>query len=208
MEEYIENIYVTIRDFLLTDTFFSIIKIGLIVFYSFSLIYVILIMTCYTKLFAKHNTEDYEAIIPIWNVNVLLKITNIDFYNILLLFIPIGNLILFAMINSRLAKMYKKDKKFVTGMFFFPSYYFRKLTKDLPKKKEKIKKIETQKNVNPLYDVDSMLTQSQIESLNKEKSKTDSVDNVFKTQEQNIESSPEAYKARKRKKDDTEVVDL
>jgi len=61
-----------------------------------------------------------EAIIPIYNVIVLLKIVGREWWWVILLLIPIVNLIVAIIISLDLAKSFGRGTGFAIGLFILP----------------------------------------------------------------------------------------
>jgi len=70
--------------------------------------------------FVKAGEEGWKAVIPIWNILVLLKIVGRDWWWILLLFIPILNVVIWIIVCLDLAKSFGRGTWFAVGLIFFP----------------------------------------------------------------------------------------
>ncbi|MEG1457336.1 MAG: DUF5684 domain-containing protein, partial [Bacilli bacterium] len=139
----------------------------------------------------------------------LLKITGIPLFYYLLLFIPIGNIVLFIKVNGRLSSIYRKSAYYSLGMFFLPSIFNRLLLKKGSKKNSKNKEFMKDLVDDRTFEIDSLLTEEQYKSLNNEVSHDTDIDSVFKEKSELIEKAP-TYKANrsKNKNDETEFLDL
>ncbi len=72
------------------------------------------------KLFEKAGQPGWAAIIPIFNIIVLLKIAGKPAWWILLCLIPIVNIVILIMTYIGLCKNFGKDSMFAVLAFFFP----------------------------------------------------------------------------------------
>lgn len=76
------------------------------------------------KLFEKAGKPGWAAIIPIYNVIVMLEIAKKEWWYVLLLFVPIVNLVVSIIITIAFVKAYGKDTGFaVLTIFFAPIMY-------------------------------------------------------------------------------------
>ena len=73
---------------------------------------------CNWKIFKKAGKQGWEAIVPIYNIVVLLEITNLPMWYIPLFFIPIGNIIALFLIYIELAKKFGQSAAFGVGLVF------------------------------------------------------------------------------------------
>lgn len=112
------------------DMFFSSIVIALAI--AGTIISTILIISWYI-LFEKNKEKGWKAIVPIYNIYILMKIANINPFCMLLLFIPIINLFVFARISVEIANRYDKSALFAVGLFFFPFLFYPILSLSIPK---------------------------------------------------------------------------
>ncbi|MEG1305599.1 MAG: DUF5684 domain-containing protein [Bacilli bacterium] len=194
---------------LFSTYFINVINIFLVISYSLSVLYVVFIMTSLYKVFKDKDYKLYYAFIPFYNLYILLKITGIPLFYYLLLFIPIGNIVLFIKVNGRLSSIYRKSAYYSLGMFFLPSIFNRLLLKKSSKKNSKNKEFMKDLVDDRTFEIDSLLTEEQYKSLNNEVSHDTDIDSVFKEKSELIEKAP-TYKANrsKNKNDETEFLDL
>lgn len=80
--------------------------------------FVILIIVSTWKVYTKAGKPGWAAIIPIYNVIVLLDIVKKPFWWVVLLCIPIVNLIVSLLIYIELAKVFGKEVGFGLGLLF------------------------------------------------------------------------------------------
>lgn len=89
---------------------------GLALFGSAMLLFYFVILAffiiCSIKIFTKAGRKWWEAIIPIYNVYVLLKIIGRPGWWLLLFFVPIVNFVISIIVSIDLAKAFKKDAVF------------------------------------------------------------------------------------------------
>ena len=84
----------------------------------------ILMIIALWKIFTKAGEEGWKAIIPIYNIVVLLKISGLPTWYLILYIIPFANI--YAMIKTyiELSKKFGKDSGFGVLTFFFPVICF------------------------------------------------------------------------------------
>ena len=113
-DDYPTVIESTVENNMIYLIILGIIFIGVFVFSLISL----------AKVFKKANRSGISAIIPIYNIIVLLEITNYPKWYILLYFIPGANIIIHLMIMMKLSKLFKKGNAFGFGLTFLPFIFF------------------------------------------------------------------------------------
>ena len=113
-DDYPTVIESTVENNMIYLIILGIILIGVLVFSLISL----------AKIFKKANRSGISAIIPIYNIIVLLEITNYTKWYILLYFIPGANIIIHLMIMMKLSKLFKKGNAFGFGLTFLPFIFF------------------------------------------------------------------------------------
>jgi len=89
------------------------------------LAFIIFIIAAVWKVFEKADQPGWAAIVPIYNIIVLLKIVGRPVWWILLLFIPLVNIIIAVIVYVDLAKSFGKSTGFgigllLLGIIFFP----------------------------------------------------------------------------------------
>lgn len=73
--------------------------------------------------FKKAGKEGWEALVPIYNVIVLLEITELPIWYIALLFVPLGCIYVYIMICLELSRRFKQSTGFSIGLIFlFPIF--------------------------------------------------------------------------------------
>jgi len=80
----------------------------------------VLLIVAYWQIFTKAGKPGWAAIIPIYNVIVWLEIVGRPIWWIVLLFIPIVNLVVYAIIVLDLANSFGKGLGFAVGMILLP----------------------------------------------------------------------------------------
>lgn len=76
------------------------------------------------KIFEKAGKPGWAAIIPIYNVIVLLEIVGRPVWWILLLFIPIVNLVIGFLLALDLSRSFGHDLAFALGLFFLGFIFY------------------------------------------------------------------------------------
>ena len=72
------------------------------------------------KVFTKAGKPGWAAIIPIYNVIVLLEVVGKPVWRIVLLFIPFVNIVISILLNLALAERFGKDGLYAVGLIFLP----------------------------------------------------------------------------------------
>jgi hypothetical protein len=98
--------------------------IGLL-FLAFELAIIVAIIAGFWKVFVKAGKPGWAAIVPIYNVIVLLDIAGKPLWWVILFFIPIVNLIVGILVCIAVAKSFGKSDAFgiglaLLGFIFFP----------------------------------------------------------------------------------------
>jgi hypothetical protein len=75
-------------------------------------------------IFTKAGKPGWAAIIPIYNLVVLLEIVGKPLWWIILYFIPIVNIVVVILVYAGLARSFGKGGGFVVGMIFLPFIFF------------------------------------------------------------------------------------
>lgn len=86
----------------------------------FWLIVTIVVIAAYWKTFVKAGEKGWKAIIPIYNIVILLRIVGKPWWWILLLFIPLVNIVFAVLVLHELSKKFGKGGWFTAGLFFLP----------------------------------------------------------------------------------------
>jgi hypothetical protein len=86
---------------------------GLILFW---LACVIFLLAAMWRVFVKAGRPGWEAIIPIYNFYVMLKIGGKPGWWLLLMFIPIVNIIIIIWMYNMISKSFGKDEAFTVGL--------------------------------------------------------------------------------------------
>lgn len=90
---------------------------------TFWLIYavlVIILLVAYWKIFEKAGKPGWAAIIPIYNVVVLLEIVGRPTWWVILFFIPFVNFVIAILVILDLAKVFGHGVGFAMGLLFLP----------------------------------------------------------------------------------------
>ncbi len=84
------------------------------------LIFYILVIIAAWRIFEKAGEAGWKAIIPIWNIYILYKITWGIGLLFLLLLIPVVGAIISIVTNYKLAKVFGHGLGYTLGLIFFP----------------------------------------------------------------------------------------
>lgn len=90
-----------------------------------SLLILVLMIVSMWKIFENFKKPGWAAIIPIYNLIVLIQIVGKPIWWILLLlFVPIANIVVLVILLNELAKKYKKGVGYTVGLIFLPFIFF------------------------------------------------------------------------------------
>ena len=89
-----------------------------------SLLILILMIVSMWKIFENFKKPGWAAIIPIYNIIVLIEIVGKPLWWIILLLVPVVNLVIGIIILNELAKKYKKGVGYTVGLIFLPFIFF------------------------------------------------------------------------------------
>jgi hypothetical protein len=92
-----------------------------------SLLYLVMIVAAIAgmwKVFEKAGQPGWAAIVPIYNMFVLLQIVNKPIWWIVLLLIPLVNIAILIMVSIALAEKFGKGGGFAIGMVFLPFVFY------------------------------------------------------------------------------------
>ena len=84
----------------------------------------VFIMVCHWIIFTKAGKPGWAAIVPIYNIIVLLEITGKPLWWIVLLLIPLVNLVIAIMILNQLSKSFGQSAGFTVGLLFVPIIFY------------------------------------------------------------------------------------
>ena len=85
----------------------------------FGIAFAVLLIVGLWKTFEKAAQPGWAAIIPIYNVYILLKIAGRDWWWLLLMIIPFVNIIVWLILSLDIAKSFDKSTLFGLFIFFF-----------------------------------------------------------------------------------------
>jgi len=89
-----------------------------------SLAFVVVIIASFWVIFAKAGEAGWQAIIPIWNYIVMLKIVGRPMWWIILAFIPVINIIVGILVAIDLAKSFGHGAGFGIGLAFLGIIFY------------------------------------------------------------------------------------
>ena len=164
--------------FTLTPYQFVNIIIFLWLFALFTFVIFIFVTAISWKLFEKVGKNAKEAFIPIYNLTVLFQIAEIPSYYFLILLIPGFNIILIIFVEYKLAKLFNVSNGFMWGMILCPVVFIPMLAHG----NLVYKKPEKEKFISVSDKMPTVLSQEQIDAINREEVKDSEVDNVFKSE--------------------------
>jgi hypothetical protein len=90
----------------------------------FGVLITLIVLVAYWRIFTKAGEAGWQAIIPIWNVLVFLKIIGRPWWWILLMLIPLVNIIVAVIAFNDLSKSFGHGVAFTLGLIFLPFIFF------------------------------------------------------------------------------------
>lgn len=96
--------------------------IWLFVFLSFVFIGVMILSLW--RIFEKANIDGYKALIPIYNLYLLVRISELPKFLVIFFLIPFMNLVVFLFVSIRLGETFNKNKVFQVCLGLFPFIYY------------------------------------------------------------------------------------
>jgi hypothetical protein len=88
------------------------------------LVVIALIIVSVWKIFTKAGKPGWAAIIPIYNIIVLLEIVKKPLWMLILYFIPVANLIVSIIVFVELSNKFGKSGGFAAGLILLPIIFF------------------------------------------------------------------------------------
>ena len=86
------------------------------IWFIYLVIYV-LVVAGWWMIFQKACEAGWKAIIPIWNILVLLRVVGREWWWIILMLIPIVNIVIWVIVSLDLAKSFGRGTGFGIGLF-------------------------------------------------------------------------------------------
>ena len=123
---------------------------GFLVFITLiSLAVSIFSIVCVWKVFKKAGKNGWEAIIPVYNLVVLIEIAELPLWYIALFFVPFANVYAIFKIYIELAHKFGKSTGFGIGMVFIPTVFMAILA--FSKEANYLGKVQYQQQPQPNY---------------------------------------------------------
>ena len=88
------------------------------------LAFVVLMFAALWKIFVKAGEPGWAAIIPIYNIIVMLKIAGKPAWWVILMLIPVANIIVGFLMCDAIAKRFGKGTGFAIGMLLLPFIFY------------------------------------------------------------------------------------
>jgi hypothetical protein len=85
-------------------------------YYPMTLIIAIIAIIAMWRLFEKANKPGWAAIVPFYNSYCLFEIAGMNGWMFLLLLIPIVNIVVYIILNAKLAQAFGKSSAFTIGL--------------------------------------------------------------------------------------------
>ncbi len=93
-------------------------------FLIFMLAFAVLMIASMWKVFTKAGKPGWAAIVPIYNIVVMLEMVRKPMWWIAMFFIPFANFIFMILLYVELAKAYGKGGGFAAGLIFLSPIFF------------------------------------------------------------------------------------
>lgn len=97
---------------------------GELIFSVLYLALVILVIAGFWKVFSKAGEPGWAAIIPLFNMYIILKIAGRPWWWLILYFIPIVSLVIWVVVSVDIAKAFGKGTGFGIGLALLPFIFF------------------------------------------------------------------------------------
>ena len=97
---------------------------GELIFLVLYLSLVILVIAGFWKVFSKAGEPGWAAIIPLFNMYIILKIAGRPWWWLILYFIPIVSLVIWVVVSVDIAKAFGKGTGFGIGLALLPFIFF------------------------------------------------------------------------------------
>ncbi len=177
-----------------------------IIFIMISMLFSLIFTAFGIKLYKKANKKASEALIPIYNLFILIQITELPIYYFLLFLFPILNIFLIIKISYKLYKLFNTSFPFLLGMIFLPYVFIPLLSYGKYKYKRKVAIEQEEEEEETFEDTPILMSQDELEKLNEEDINTQDedldVDSIFRSNSYQTEDDTVPYKAVK-SEDDT-----
>ena len=90
----------------------------------FALLVAVIVIAGMWKLFEKAGQPGWAAVIPIYNIIVLLQIVGKPLWWIVLFFLPCVNIVAIVLVSIEVAKVFGKDVVYGLGLAFLPFVFY------------------------------------------------------------------------------------
>ena len=84
----------------------------------------VLMIASMWKIYTKAGKPGWAALIPIYNIIVLLEVTRQPLWMIILLFIPVANIVVYIIIAIELSKNFGKSGGFAAGLILLSIIFY------------------------------------------------------------------------------------
>jgi hypothetical protein len=88
------------------------------------LVFAVLVVAAYWKIFTKAGEAGWKAIIPIYNTIVMLKIVGRPVWWILLLLVPLVNIVVLIVVTNDLSKSFGHGMGMTLGLLFLSFIFY------------------------------------------------------------------------------------
>jgi hypothetical protein len=84
----------------------------------------LIMVICHWMIYSKAGKPGWAAIVPIYNIIVLLEIVGKPLWWLVLMLIPIVNIVIFIMVLNQLSKSFGQGAGFTVGLLFVPIVFY------------------------------------------------------------------------------------
>lgn len=86
--------------------------------------FAVLVVVAMWFIFEKAKQPGWAAIIPFYNILILLRVIGKPWWWLLLLFIPLANIVFYIWMNNLLSKSFGKEEGFTVGLVLLPFVFY------------------------------------------------------------------------------------
>lgn len=97
---------------------------GLVVSYLIYFAVILITIISMWKIFSKAGKPGWAAIVPLYNIIVMLEIVDKPLWWIILMFIPVINIVISIIVAVELAKKFGKSTGFAIGLILLPIIFY------------------------------------------------------------------------------------
>jgi hypothetical protein len=108
----------------MTDSETAAAGVGIFLYLIIVLAVAVLVVIGWWKIFTKAGQPGWAAIIPLYNIYILLKVVGRPGWWLILYFIPLIDFVIQIIVNLDLAKSFGKSAGYAIGLIFLPFVFY------------------------------------------------------------------------------------